>query len=171
MGIASVEQITVEAVERIVMQVAAAGLDGIAITEHGGIEFGLRARQIAERELNASILILPGEEVWYYPLEIVQILLPDGKYLRFVAHPGAPGACERAVPKIADALAGIEISNATHDWHIDRAMVQTLAARHNLMLFENSDAHNLHEIGCRFNELDLTTLVEDGNGKRWDRMF
>lgn len=171
MGIANVGQITVESVERILAQVLAAGLDGIAITEHAGMEFGLRAREIAEKELKTDLVILPGEEVWYYPLEIVQILLPDGEYLRFVAHPGAPGACQRAVPKLADILAGIEISNTVHDWHIDEGMVRDLAERHDLMLFRNSDAHDLADIGTRFNEVEPLSLAQKGVGKRWDKVF
>lgn len=52
----------------------------------------------------------------------------------------------------------IEIDNYIHNWHIRKDQVAEVASKHNLMLMEVSDAHNLENIGLRYTEIELDDL-------------
>jgi len=149
--------ITVTSVGRLVEKIKAMGLDGIAVTEHNNMDFGYRTREIVEKHFAGQVIIIPGREVEDFSVHYVELdLNSDGKTsFRFLAHPGYPGDPAKQVRNFD----GIEIDNAMHNWHINKARVQALAAENNLVLLCNSDAHYLRDVGKCFNEVSLSSLT------------
>lgn len=49
-----------EIVARIMAQIKASGLDGIAITEHWDKEYGFKVKEIVTRSFISEVLIIPG---------------------------------------------------------------------------------------------------------------
>lgn len=149
--------ITVRSVEKIVEKIKDVGLDGIAITEHDTKAYGYRVKEIVEVHFKGEVLIIPGREFEDVPIHFVELDLPlNGTGVlpfRFLVHPGYPGD-----PAGIDDFDGIEIANAAHNWHIDQKKVKEIAAKHNLMLLSNSDAHYLRDIGRCYSELSLEDL-------------
>jgi hypothetical protein len=118
-------------------------LDGIAITEHHNSDFGYKVRDIVEHNFHNEVLIIPGQEINVWPVQIVELYLPDNKTFNFLAHPGYPSDHFDGM----SGLHGIELYNPLHDWHIDKPKVKELAHRCDLLLLSNSDAHSIDEIG------------------------
>lgn len=156
----SPRNITIQSVERLVEMIKKMGLDGIAVTEHDTKAYGYRVKEIVETHFNNEVLIIPGRELHRMPIHFVELDLPCNgggiATFRFLAHPGYPGD---SITHIDD-FNGIEIENAAHNWHIDREKVKDIAARHNLVLLSNSDAHYLNAIGQCYNEISLEDLCQ-----------
>ena len=152
--------ITLSMVENIVEQVKSADLDGIGVTEHGSKAYGYRVHEIVEEHFASEILIIPGQEFERDAIHYVELDVPGKDILpfRFIAHPGYPGNPASQ----AGGFNGIEIENAAHNWHIKGEEVKKLAAKHNLLLLSNSDAHYLRDIGRRYTEISLTDLCRTG---------
>lgn len=147
---------TVDMVGRIVAIAKERGLDGIAVTEHNGKEYSYKIKAIVDQYFNGELLVIPGWERSGWPLEVVELYLPDGAMFKFLAHPGVP----RQLGKF-DFLAdfhGIEIDNSMHQRFIDKKKVRELAQQYDLLLLSNSDAHTLEAIGCYYNEVSLEEL-------------
>ncbi len=136
------------------------GLDGIAVTEHDTKAFGYRVKEIVETHFNNEVLIIPGRELHRMPIHFVELDLPCNgggiATFRFLAHPGYPGDSNGDVHDFN----GIEIDNALHHWHIDQEEVKDTAAKHNLILLSNSDAHYLSDVGKRYNDISLEDLCQ-----------
>ena len=152
---------TLDIVRRIIDAVKAKNLDGIAVTEHVDRLYGQQIKDIVEKNFDNEILIIPGQETNVWPVQIVELYLPDDVTFRFLAHPGYPGEY------IEDfkGMHGIEIDNPLHNWHINKEKVQALAERYGLYTLRNSDAHFLTDIGASFNEVsiaDLMAMVRQG---------
>ncbi|MBI4295989.1 MAG: PHP domain-containing protein [Chloroflexi bacterium] len=146
--------ITVGSVERIIEKIKAMGLDGIAVTEHDTKEYGYRVKQIVETKFNNEVIIIPGREVETFSIHYIELDLPwNASTFRFLAHPGYPGE-----PEQMEMFHGIEIRNAAHNWHINQQQVMDLAAKHNLILLSNSDAHYLRNIGMCYSEISPEDL-------------
>jgi predicted metal-dependent phosphoesterase TrpH len=144
----------VDIVAEIVARIKDRRLHGIAITEHNNKKYGYTVKEIVEQSFNNEVLIIPGQEIDLGRREVVELYLPNNSVFRFLAHPGRyPGLTE----EIGD-VQGIEIDNALHNWHINKARVKELAERYGLILLRNSDAHNLEDIGTFYNEIDLEEL-------------
>lgn len=148
--------ITIASVSKLVEKIKSAGLDGIAITEHGTKEFGYRVREIVDSQFGNEVLIIPGREVEEWPIHYVELdLTADGKTtFQFLAHPGYPSEPDNFIA----GFDGIEIENGMHNWHIDKEKVRDLAQKNHLVLLSNSDAHYLRDIGKCRNEISLKDL-------------
>ena len=144
----------VEVVKRIVDQVKARRLDGIAVTEHHDMDYGFRVKEMVEQFFDNEVLIIPGQEIdigWRQ--QEVELYLPNGSTFRFLAHPGYPSN-----GYIINDVQGIEINNVMHEWEIDKAKVREVAEKHDLLLLSNSDAHYVSDIGRYYNEISLKEL-------------
>lgn len=155
---------TLAVVRRIVAAVRAAGLDGIAVTEHYTDYFGYEVRDIVESRLNSEIVVIPGKEIDVMVtgsgmgvLHVVELYLPDDVTFRFIAHPGYPYVSDLG-SHIDGGIHGLEINNPAHLDEIDRDEVRRLAGKHNLILLSNSDAHSLADIGTFYNEIEIEEL-------------
>lgn len=146
-------QITPEIAERIAARIKERGLNGIAITEHADKSYGFRAKELIEAA-HPDILIIPGQEIDRWPVQVVELYLPGGVTFRFLAHPGYPGDLTSA-----DGLHGIEVENPLHNWHINQERVMALAQKYGLLLLRNSDAHTVEDIGACYNEVSIEELV------------
>lgn len=144
----------VEFVGMLVEQIKHRGLDGIAVTEHHDERCGFQAREIVERYFGGSVLIIPGREVFEGTSQVIELFLPGGSIFRFVAHPRFLDSL-----KLNGHIQGIEIKNAVHQKQINQDKVRQLAQQHGLMLLENSDAHDLSDIGKHYNEVELEELL------------
>lgn len=146
---------TLKSVERVVEAVKTKGLDGIAVTEHCDRTYGFLVKDIVDRHFPGQLLIIPGQEVNVWPLQVVELYLPEGDVFRFVAHPGYPGE----FTEVKDGLHGVEIENPLHNWHIKKDKIMELAQAHDLLLLSNSDAHFLDDIGAAYTEISLEELT------------
>lgn len=153
--------ITLRSVEKLVEQIKKAGLDGIAVTEHDTKLYGYRVKEIVESRFNNAVLIIPGREFEDGPIHFVELDSPLNSHqtFRFLSHPGYPG---NPVPYLGG-FQGIEIENASHNWHIEKENVKALALRHKLLMLSNSDAHYLRDVGRFSNYLALEELFPNGN--------
>jgi histidinol phosphatase-like PHP family hydrolase len=153
--------ITIRSVEKLVDQIKKAGLDGIAITEHETKAYGYRVKEIVETHFNNAVLIIPGREFEGGPIHFVELDLPGNSKptFKFIAHPGYPGEPDTNV----SGFQGIEIENASHNWHIERGKVKTLAIKHHLLILSNSDAHYLRDVGRCFNYISLDDLCRNNS--------
>jgi len=163
----SPKEVTIRTVEKLVETMKKVDLDGIAVTEHNSRAIGYCVKQIVEMHFNSEVMIIPGRELGHVPIHWVELELPGNDILtfRFLAHPGYPGNPINHI----HGFHGIEIQNALHDWHNDREKVKTdwhidqekikgIAAKYNLVLLSNSDAHYLHDLGQCYNEISLEDL-------------
>ncbi len=148
--------ITLRSVEKIVEQIKKMGLDGIAITEHDTKAYGYRVKEFVETHFDNAVLIIPGREFEDGPIHFVELDLPseNKQTFRFITHPGYPGNPEPYL----EGFQGIEIENASHNWHIEKENVKALAASNHLLTLSNSDAHYLRDIGRCSNYLTLDEL-------------
>ncbi|MBI1987867.1 MAG: PHP domain-containing protein [Nitrospinae bacterium] len=174
-------------VRRILEAVQAAGLDGIAITDHAeiGDGFAYAAREVVERHFPGEILVIPGRELRWRTHHLVELDLPEGLTFRFLAHPGRDlSAWDGCVERIREpsGVAGFQAApilpnspphpgfpdSPREKLHgleiengnqtIDRARVLAFAQRHGLLLLSNSDAHSLSDIGNHYTETSLEEL-------------
>jgi histidinol phosphatase-like PHP family hydrolase len=148
---------SIDTVARIVRQVKRAGLDGIAITEHGESSYGLRAAEIA-REYFPEVMIIPGVELEVGGIgpathrHVVELYLGD-RVFRFQVH------LYDERPEILSTCQGIEVRNHLHKG-MDEDLAMRLALKFNLLPLRNSDAHRLEEIGKCYNVISLEALYE-----------
>ena len=151
--------VTEEIAKRIVKSIKAKGLNGIAITEHNDKTFGYKTKHIVENIYNGEVLIIPGQEVDVKLVQIVELYLPCDLTFSFLAHPGFPWWDVKFTEYIPY-IQGIEIDNALHSDEIDRERVMAFAKKYDLLLLSNSDAHDLNDIGQRYNEVRMEELCE-----------
>jgi histidinol phosphatase-like PHP family hydrolase len=148
---------SIDAVAKIVRQIKRAGLDGIAITEHGERSYGFEAAEIA-KEYFPEVIVIPGVELEMSGVgpathrQIVELYLGD-RVFRFQVHPYD----ER--PEILSTCQGIEVRNYLHK-KMDEDLAMQLALKFNLLPLRNSDAHRLEEIGKYYNVISLEALYE-----------
>jgi histidinol phosphatase-like PHP family hydrolase len=145
-------------VEKVVSVIKAKGLDGIAITDHAGkiTSYPFQVMDIVEQHFNNDILIIPGREINKQYMHIVELLLPEKRIFRFIAHPGYPVA--KYWDEHLDGIHGLEINNGMNP--IDGEKVRRLAKKHGLLLLSNSDAHRLEDIGKYYTEIDFDELCD-----------
>lgn len=151
---------TLDIVRRIVKTVKERNLDGIAITEHVDKLYGYQVKNIVEKQFDSEILIIPGQELNIWPVQVVELYLPEDVTFRFLAHPGYPGEYTEDFA----GLHGIEIDNPLHNWHINKEKVRAQADKYGLYLLSNSDAHFLDDIGRSYNEVSLEDLMAMARG-------
>ncbi|MBI2329673.1 MAG: PHP domain-containing protein [Chloroflexi bacterium] len=180
----SPRSITIKSVEKLVKAIKDRGLDGIAVTEHDTKAYGYRVKEIVETHFNNEVLIIPGRELHSMPIHFVELDLPCNGIItfRFLAHPGYPGDSIIHVHGVNDIdfddkashgielngikFNGIEVENALHNWHIDHETVKNVAAKNNLILLSNSDAHYLSDVGRCYNDISLEDLCASAASQR-----
>jgi len=147
--------------EKVVNQIKAAGIDGIAITDHHNKDWAFEFRDLVELHYPGEVIIIPGWEIEVRPpqspfdeYQIAELFLPNGGVFRTYCHPGyySPNIL------IEEGVHAIEIDNYIHNWHIRKDQVQEIADAHGLLTLEVSDAHNLENIGLRFSEVQMDDL-------------
>ena len=152
---------SLEIAGKVVAQIKAQGIDGIAITDHHNKDWSFEFRDLVEQHFPGEVIIIPGWEIEVRPpqspfdeYQIAELFLPNGSVFRTYCHPGyySPNIL------IEDGVHGIEIDNYIHNWHIRKPQVQDIADANGLLTFEVSDAHNLENIGLRFTELEMEDL-------------
>lgn len=153
-------EISINFIAKLVASIKAKGLDGIAITEHHNSDYGYKVKEIVKHSFSSEVLIIPGQEINVWPVQIVELYLDDTITFRFLAHPGYPSDYYDGM---AD-LHGIELYNPLHDWHIDKQKVKEIAHKYQLLLLANSDAHNIDDIGSYYTELFLEDLISRAKG-------
>lgn len=139
----------------VVATVKAKGLDGIAITEHRDKEYGFKAREIISQYFDNEIMIIPGCEIDFSGLQLIELYLPDNVTFRFIPHPVYSSYFQSFD---FSRIHGIEIENYMYDKFIDKQKVKALAEKYDLLLLSNSDAHNLADIGRYYNIIELDDL-------------
>ncbi|MFH1141526.1 MAG: PHP domain-containing protein, partial [Chloroflexota bacterium] len=149
---------------KVVQQAKAMGIDGIAITEHYGVENSLAYKRIIEEHFPGQLLVFPGLEKDVHPqqnhfaeYQVGEFLLPNGRVFRNYCHPGYPSQ-----EVVIENVQGIEIDNKLHNWHIDKGKVLEIAQRHGLLLTRVSDAHRLADIGTNYVEVDMEEFCSLG---------
>ena len=147
--------------EKVVAQIKARGIDGIAITDHHNKDWAFEFKDLVERCYPGEVIIIPGWEIEVRPpqnpfaeYQVAELFLDGGSTFRSYCHPGyySPEII------IVDGIHAIEIDNYIHNWHIRKEQVAELARAHDLLILEVSDAHNLENIGLRYTELELDEL-------------
>lgn len=142
-------------VKWVVNKVKEKGLDGIGVTEHDFPSYGFQFKKLAEELFDHEVVIIPGQELSAWPVEIVELYLPGDMVFSFLAHPGFPPTdFSRSLHRVQ----GIEVGNALHSRDMNVEKIRTLAQEHNLLLLTNSDAHGLDDLGSLYNELSLEEL-------------
>ncbi len=147
--------------EKVVGQIKARGIDGIAITDHHNKDWAFEFKDLVERCFPGEVIIVPGWEIEVRPsqnpfaeYQVAELFLSGGSTFRSYCHPGyySPEII------IEDGIHAIEIDNYIHNWHIRKQQVAELAQAHDLLILEVSDAHILENIGLRYTELELDEL-------------
>ena len=149
--------------EKVVAQIKARSIDGLAITDHRNKDWAFEFRELVEQHFPGQVIIIPGWEIEVRPAQnpfaeyqVAELFLPGGGVFRSYCHPGyySPEII------IEDNIHAIEIDNHIHNWHIRKEQVKQVARTHDLLLFEVSDAHTLENIGLRHTELELEELYK-----------
>jgi hypothetical protein len=161
MGIKGVGSIDIRVAGAIVKCVKLAGLNGIAITEHGSFNHGWAASlEIMDNFRGENLVILPGAEIDYQGQQFLQIYVPDyyrrrmpffkGKeWFVILAHPGhhnQPNA-ENLIQVDYDAVEGKSLQG-------DFSLAKQIASAKSIPITESSDAHKLQDIGRYYTELE-----------------
>ena len=153
---------TPDIAQEVIARIRAAGLDGVAVTDHWRQDWGLALHRTVAQHFPDQAIIIPGREIDVRPARspfdeyhCVELYLPGGRLFRTYCHPGyyTPNII------IEDDIHGIEIANHHHNWHIRRPQVERIAAQHNLLTFSVSDANRLDEIGAASTEVDLDEML------------
>ena len=154
--------------EKVLGQIKAKHIDGIAITDHHNKDWAFEFRDLVYRHFPGEAIIIPGWEIEVRPPEnpfdeyqVSELFLDDGGVFRIYCHPGYYS------PRILidDSIHAIEIDNYIHNWHIRKPQVAKIADEHGLMLVEVSDAHNLENIGLRYTEVEIEELYRRAGGR------
>ena len=140
-------------VERILVSIKEAGLDGIAITEHDNSDYGYRVKDIVDEFFPGETVVIPGREVRRGLNHMVELYLPDDLVFRFIAHPVGQLNCYH--DEFKD-IHGVEIENGNQ--FINEDMAREFAWQRELLLLSNSDAHSLADIGRHHTEVDIDEL-------------
>ena len=149
--------------EKVLAQIKAQDIDGIAITDHHNRDWAFEFRDLVAANFPGQAIIIPGWEIEIRPpqnpfdeYQVSELFLDNGGVFRIYCHPGyySPNII------IEDNIHAIEIDNYIHNWHIRKEQVREVAQAHSLMLVEVSDAHNLENVGLRYTELELAELYE-----------
>lgn len=164
MGIEGVRNINKDVAGAIVQAVKAAGLDGIAITEHNNFNHSwVTCLEISENFRKENLIILPGEEVDCGNQQFLHLYIPDyarriipffkGKsWFNILAHPGFYNPIDMA-----------QFNNLEYDAVEEESLHGTFPAAgqisgaRNLPLTRSSDAHKLEDLGFRYTELETTS--------------
>ena len=153
---------TPEIAATVIARIKAAGLDGIAITDHWRPDWGLALHRVAAEHFPNQAIIIPGQEIDIRPARspfdeyhCTELYLPGGRLFRIYCHPGyyTPNIVIEAN------IHGIEIANSHHNWHIRPSLVQQVAKTHGLLTFSVSDANRLDEIGAASSQVDLDDMM------------
>jgi len=161
MGIKGVGNINSEVAAHIVRAVKAAGLNGIAITEHNNFNHSwVASLEILDSFRHENLIILPGAEFDYGGQQFLRLFIPEryrrritffqGKdWFNILAHPGYyhPFDAEQVNQVNFDA---VEEKSLHGEFSIAGQVSRDLR----LPLVASSDAHRLEDIGLFYTELE-----------------
>ena len=161
MGIQGILDIKKDVVKAIVEAVKAAGLDGIAITEHNNFNHSLvAALDIMDTFRRENLIVLPGAEVDYRGQQFLQIYVPpyvrrgvpfvkDKEWFYILAHPGFYSPIDTA--QFADQDYDAVESQSLHG---EFSSASQIAQERDIPLVKSSDAHDLKDLGIYYTEMD-----------------
>jgi histidinol phosphatase-like PHP family hydrolase len=162
MGIKGIGNINKEVAKRIVDCIKSAGINGIAITEHGNfIHSWVTCLEILDHFRQERLVILPGTEVDYGTQQFLHIYIPDyyrrripffaGKeWFTIMVHPGHYNPLE---VKSGD---GIPIDAVEEkSIHGTFPLAEQISKVRSIPVTGSSDAHQLEDIGKFYTEVEL----------------
>ena len=164
MGIKGVGNINKEVAAMIVKAVKEAGLNGIAITEHGNFNRSwVTALEILDHFQKENLVILPGEELDYQGQQFLRIYIPEyyrrrmpffknKEWFLIFTHPGFYN------PLDISQFEGINYDAVEEkSVHGDFPSAGQIALAKNIPTTRSSDAHLLEDIGKYYTELEFGT--------------
>ena len=165
----SFEKPSIDTAYKVINQCKKIGIDGIAITDHDHahpelLKISFEYYKIFTKHFPNEIVVFPGREIelhmkhdYFQTYEVGEFMLPNGKLFRNYCHPGHPSQQIEI-----NHIQSIEVNNSIHNWHINKNQVYELADKHNLILTEVSDAHEINDIGKNYIEIPLEDLLSSG---------
>ncbi len=152
-------------VRYIIDHIKSRGLHGIAVTDHDNPDYGFRVKEAVDRYFPGEVIIIPGQETRIQRQHVVELYLKDDMVFKFCAHPLFGKSFEEFIEKEGENIHGIEIKNGA--WQLNETKVKNIAAKYDLLMLENSDAHSINEIGLHYNFIEMKKLYDrcNGNGK------
>ena len=162
MGIKGIGNINREVAAAIVESIKSAGLNGIAITEHGNFNHSwVASLEILDHFQEERLIILPGVEADFEGQQCLQIYVPDyyrrripffkqKEWFLILAHPGLNHPLDNA--KLASCnFDAVEEKSLLGEF----PMAGQLAQERQIPLTRSSDAHKLEDIGYAYTEVEL----------------
>jgi hypothetical protein len=162
MGIRGIGGINREVAAAIVESIKSAGLNGIAITEHGNFNHSwVASLEIMDHFQKERLIILPGVEVDFDGQQCLQIYVPDyyrrripffnqKEWFSIMAHPGLyhPVDNEKLTSCNFDAVEEKSILG-------EFPLAGQISQERKILLTRSSDAHKLEDIGYAYTEVEL----------------
>lgn len=157
----TIRDITGEVVDRIAGSISAAGLDGIAVTEHNNFNYGWVVALEMKRRFPGGPFVLPGEEIEYGGQHFLRIFIPDNirgrapffkgrAWFVILAHPGYYATYDPA--QFQDlAIDAVEEESRRGKYEL----AGQISAARDIPATRGSDAHRLEDIGLCYTELDV----------------
>ncbi|MCR4393588.1 MAG: PHP domain-containing protein [Dehalococcoidales bacterium] len=164
LGIKGIRDIDSKVAEAVVRSVRSAGIDGIAITEHGNfLHSWVLSLNIYEKFREQNLIILPGEEIDYYGQQFLKIYIPENirreipffkgkEWFLILAHPGYYSQIDLQQFKNVE-FDAIEVESI----HGVFPIADQLAQSRGIPSIRASDAHTLAEIGIKYIEVEAVS--------------
>jgi hypothetical protein len=162
MGVNGIRDINIQVASRVVKAVKAAGLNGIAITEHNNFNHGwVACLQIFEHFRSENLIIIPGLELDFSGQQILQLYVPPiyrkripffkGKeWFNILVHPGLYNPLET---HILDSVSLDAIEERSLKGYFEASY--HISKNRNIPLVQASDAHSLQEMGSYYMEFQV----------------
>jgi hypothetical protein len=162
MGIKGIRDINREVASLIVESVKSAGLNGIAITEHGNFNRSwVASLEVLDYFQKERLIILPGAELDFEGQQCLQIYIPDyyrrripffhqKEWFIILAHPGFYNPLDAGnLPSFSfDAV-------EERSLHGEFPLANQISLKRKIPLIRGSDAHKLEDIGYAYTEVEL----------------
>jgi|GEM_PF-3043689 len=164
LGIKGIQDINLKVAEAVVGSIRSAGIDGIAITEHGNfLHSWVTSLYIYEKFSTQNLIILPGEEVDCCGQQFLNIYIPE--YIRrevsffkgkewfvILAHPGYYNQID------LQQLGNMEFDAVEEEsTHGVFSAAERVAQIRGISLVRASDAHSLSDIGSKYIEVETVS--------------
>ena len=161
MGIKGVGNINKEVAALIVKAVKAAGMNGIAITEHRNFNHSwVTALEIFDHFQRENLVILPGEELDYQGQQFLHIYIPDYYRRRIPFFKDKEWFTIFAHPGFYNPLEDLHFNGIAYDAVEEESILGhfplagQIALERNIPVTRASDAHKLEDIGLFYTELE-----------------
>jgi len=162
MGIKGIGDINREVAAAIVESVKSAGLNGIAITEHGNFNHSwIASLEILDHFQRERLIILPGVELDIDGQQFLQIYIPDyyrhripffqkKEWFLILAHPGFYNPLDNG--KLASFNFDAVEEKSLHG---EFPPAGQISLERKIPITRGSDAHKLEDIGWAYTEVEL----------------